>query len=51
MSWKGLEVGGQLGSYCRRVWANSSSDNAVVMKLSTEILKMEKDLKGLNEEE
>ena len=34
MSWKRLEVGGQLGSCCQRVWAHSSSGSAGEKQLS-----------------
>lgn len=34
MSWKRLEVGGQLGSCCRRVRANSSRGDAGERQLS-----------------
>lgn len=34
MSWKRLEVGGQLGSCCQRVWKSSSPGSAGEMQLS-----------------
>lgn len=44
MSWKRLEVEGQLGSCCQRVWDTSSGGNTGEMQLSIEIFKTEKDL-------
>lgn len=36
MSWKRLEVGGQLGSCCQRVWAGSRRGSAGETQLSAE---------------
>ena len=43
MSWKRLEVGGQLGSCCQRVWAHSSSGSAREKQLSMGIWKRERE--------